>query len=66
MPTNDCHVLKDGVMDPADTSLAIACMDRADTLIGTPEAYDEYPGKVGGDLWADFEVMIKKAPYTKP
>ena len=54
-PTDSCYVLKDGVEDSAD-------MDRADTLI----AQVAIPGKIGEELWADFEVMIKKAPYTKP
>lgn len=71
MPTDICHVLKDGVMDPADTSLTIGCMDRADTVIGSvgvAEALDTYyeAGKIGVELWADFEILIQKAPYTKP
>ncbi len=49
-PTDSCYVLKDGVEDSAD-------MDRADTLI----AQVAIPGKIGEELWADFEVMIKKA-----
>ena len=50
MPTDDCYTLKDGNRDTAD-------MNRADTLIGQVDI----PGKIGGVLWADFEVMIKKA-----
>ena len=35
-------------------------MDRADTIIGNSDIVT-VPGKTGGELWADFEVIIKKA-----
>ena len=53
MPTNTCYVLTDGNKDMND-------MNRADTLIAESGQLS-YPGKVGGELWADFEVIIKEA-----
>lgn len=47
--TETCYELKDGVKDDY--------MNRSETVIGMGTA----PEKSGGELWTDFEVMIKKA-----
>lgn len=60
-PTDDCYVLKDGVKDLADPEATVGYMDRADTIIGDSDIVT-IPGKTGGELWANFEVVIKKAP----
>lgn len=59
-PTETCYVLKDGIKDLADPDATIGYMDRADTIIGDSDIVT-VPGKTGGELWADFEVIIKKA-----
>lgn len=51
VPTEDCYALKDGIKD-SDS------MDRVDTLIGSINQVT-LPEKLGGELWADFEVTIK-------
>ena len=51
VPTEDCYALKDGIKD-SDS------MDRVDTLIGSINQVN-LPEKLGGELWADFEVTIK-------
>lgn len=71
VPTDSCYVLKDGKRDEADESSLIGYMDRADTVIGrtgSEERLEQYyeNGKIGIELWADFEVTINKAASTSP
>ena len=60
IPTDECHVIKDGKEDPRDPNYpGICCMDRADTLLGSTDYEDGQ--RIGRQLWADVEISIRQA-----